>query len=65
MDARQFQEELERQDSQFEATMKALEDLGNVGIAIPEEALRKIDEAFEVRTPTTTTRNTNCPGVRV
>jgi hypothetical protein len=61
MDARNFQEELERQNAQFEAAMKALEQLGNVGIAIPEEILRSIDEACEVRMPVTTNVY---PGVR-
>jgi len=45
MDARSFREELERQNAQFEAAMKTLESLGNVGISIPDETLRAIDEA--------------------
>lgn len=55
MDHRNFREELDRQNTQFEAAMKALEQLGNVGIAIPEETLRAIDEACEVRAVATTT----------
>ena len=61
MDARSFREELERQNAQFEAAMKALESLGNVGIAIPEETLRSIDEACTVRAPVTANVY---PGVR-
>jgi hypothetical protein len=51
MDARSFREELERQNKQFEAAMKQLESLGNIGISIPEETLRSIDEACTVRAP--------------
>ena len=65
MDARKFREELERQNKQFEAAMKALEQLGNVGISIPEETLRAIDEACEVRVPATANVNAYFPGVRV
>ena len=57
MDARSFREELERQNAQFEAALKTLESLGNVGIAIPEETLRSIDEACTVRAPVTVTVN--------
>jgi hypothetical protein len=49
MDARSFREELERQNAQFEAAMKTLESLGNVGIDIPDETLRAIDEACTPR----------------
>ncbi len=61
MDARSFREELERQNAQFEAAMKTLESLGNVGISIPEEVLRSIDEACTVRAPVTANVY---PGVR-
>ena len=61
MDARNFREELERQNKQFEAAMKQLESLGNVGISIPEETLRAIDEACTVRAPVT---ENVYPGVR-
>jgi len=63
MDARNFREELDRQNQQFEAAMKSLEQLGNVGISIPEETLRAIDDACAVRTPLVTTNNVY-PGVR-
>jgi hypothetical protein len=62
MDARSFREELERQNKQFEAAMKTLEQLGDVGISIPEETLRAIDEACAPRAPVTTNVY---PGVRV
>ena len=64
MDARSFREELERQNAQFEAAMKTLESLGNVGISIPDETLRAIDEAC---TPQVSVVNNNLfhPGVRV
>ncbi len=62
MDTRNFREELERQNQQFESAMKALEELGNVGITISEETLRAIDEACEPRPQVTTTVY---PGVRV
>ncbi len=51
MDARSFREELERQNAQFEAAMKTLESLGNVGISIPDETLRAIDEACTPHAP--------------
>lgn len=57
MDARSFREELERQNAHFEAAMKTLESLGNIGISIPEETLRSIDEACTVRAPVTVTFN--------
>lgn len=63
MDARKFREELERQNKQFEAAMKQLESLGKVGISIPEETLRAIDEACTVHAPVVST-NTFYPGVR-
>ncbi len=44
--------------------MKALEDLGNVGLSIPDETLRAIDEACDPRTPAACA-NTFYPGVRV
>lgn len=49
MDTRPFQEELERQNKQFEDAMKQLEELGDVGVSVPEETLRAIDAACEVR----------------
>jgi hypothetical protein len=49
MDARSFREELERQNAQFEEAMKTLESLGNVGISIPDETLRAIDDACTPR----------------
>jgi hypothetical protein len=61
MDARSFREELERQNAQFEAAMKTLESLGNVGISIPDETLRAIDEACTPRAIVTTNMY---PGVR-
>lgn len=64
MDNRNFREELDRQNAQFEAAMKALEDLGNVGLSIPDETLRAIDEACDPRTPAACA-NTFYPGVRV
>ena len=57
MDARSFREELERQNAQFEAAMKTLESLGNVGISIPDETLRAIDEAC---TPRAVVSTVNC-----
>ena len=60
MDARSFREELERQNAQFEAAMKTLESLGNVGISIPDETLRAIDEACTPHVPVTNVY----PGVR-
>jgi len=63
MDARSFREELERQNAQFEAAMKTLESLGNVGISIPDETLRAIDEACTPRV--LTTHNKYVPGIRV
>lgn len=65
MDARNFREELDRQNAQFEAAMKALEQLGNVGISIPEETLRAIDEACDPRAVVTTNNHPFFPGVRV
>ena len=62
MDARNFREELERQNKQFESAMKELEELGNVGISIPEETLRAIDDACTVHAPVTANVY---PGVRV
>jgi len=64
MDARNFQEELDRQNAQFESAMKSLESLGEVGISIPEEVLRSIDEACTVRA-VVTAHTTFCPGIRV
>jgi hypothetical protein len=64
MDARNFREELERQNAQFDRAMKTLESLGNVGISIPEETLRSIDEACTVRVPVTN-NTVFFPGVRV
>ncbi len=61
MDARNFREELERQNAQFDRAMKTLESLGNVGISIPEETLRSVDEACTVRAVVTTNVY---PGVR-
>ena len=58
MDARNFREELERQNAQFEAAMKTLESLGNVGISIPEETLRSIDEAVRL------VATVNCNAIR-
>ncbi len=65
MDARQFEEELARQNEQLEATMKALSAMGDVQFAMPEELLRSIDEACAPRARVPTTRNVFCPGVRV
>ena len=61
MDARSFREELERQNAQFEAAMKTLESLGNVGISIPDETLRAIDEAC---TPRAVVTNINFNAIR-
>ncbi len=60
MDARNFREELERQNAQFESAMKSLESLGEIGIAIPEETLRSIDEACTVRAVV----NVSCTAIR-
>ena len=61
MDARKFEEELERQNAQLEAAMKALSEMGDVQFAFPEEVLRSIDEACAVRAPQTANVY---PGVR-
>lgn len=53
MDTRTFQEELERQNKEFESAMKQLEELGNVGFSIPEETLRAIDAASDTRSTST------------
>jgi hypothetical protein len=52
MDAKRFREEFEKQTKQFETAMKQLEELGNVGIAIPDEMLRTLDTACEARATT-------------
>jgi len=56
-----FQQELERQHEQLEAAMKALSEMGDVQLALPEELLRSIDEACAVRAPQTANLY---PGVR-
>ena len=63
MDERTFREELERQNRQFAAAMKQLEDLGAQGVAVPEETLRAIDEACEPRAARQVA-TFNYPGVR-
>ena len=64
MDARNFREELERQNKQFESAMKQLEELGNVGISIPEETLRAIDEACTFDCMPVAAAHATCPGIR-
>jgi len=49
MDAKQFREQLEKQNKQFDAAMKQLEALGNVAIALPEEILGALEAALEAR----------------
>ena len=49
MDTKQFKEELARQDAELASAMKSLEQMGNAGIAISEEALRALDAACELR----------------
>jgi hypothetical protein len=63
MNRKQYEEALERQNALFDAAMKSLEAMGNVSISIPEELLRAIDAACEVR-PLATTKF-DYPGVRV
>ena len=63
MNTQDYKEALERQNVQLDATMKSLEAMGDVGISIPEEVLRAIDAACEVR-PLATTKF-DYPGVRV
>ena len=63
MNTQDYKEALERQNVQLDATMKLLEAMGDVGISIPEEVLRAIDAACEVR-PLATTKF-DYPGVRV
>lgn len=60
MDTNQIREELARQDAELATAMNTLKQLGAVGIAVPEEALRAIEAACEVRTGA----NVNHPGIR-
>jgi hypothetical protein len=62
MDTKTFEEELARQNAQLESAMKSLAEMGEAGIAIPEEALRALDAACEVRIAAPSTFNH--PGIR-
>jgi hypothetical protein len=65
MDTKKFEEELARQNAELAAAFKSLEQSGRAGISIPEEALRALDAACEVR-PVAPRRVTPCnpPGIR-
>ena len=49
MDTTTIRAELARQDAELAAAMKSIEQLGNVGIAVPDEVLKALDAACEIR----------------
>ena len=64
MNTKTIREELSRQDAQLASAMNSLEQLGNVGIAVPDEVLRALDAACEIRIPAPKTTQFNPPGIR-
>ncbi len=64
MNTKPIREELARQDAQLAAAMKSLEEMGHAGFPIPEEALRALDAACEVRLAVSPKHVIHHPGIR-